>query len=103
MERIVYLYCRKQGVTAEQSRKWTLEVDVPITSTQPGIQKFQVSEISSSGEGPLEFHVLEEIEVDSYEAWTKVAEQPGMKKVAAEWPSYFDETSILEIRSTKIE
>ena len=54
MECIVYLYRRKQGVTAQQSRKWTLEVDIPITSSQPGIQKFKVSEISSSGEGPLE-------------------------------------------------
>ena len=103
MECIVYLYRRKQGVTAQQSRKWTLEVDIPITSSQPGIQKFKVSEISSSGEGPLEFHILEEIEVGGYEAWTQAAEQPGMKKVAEEWPSYFDETSILEIRSTKIE
>ncbi len=103
MERTIYFYRRKQGVTAEQSRRWTLEVDIPITSTQPGMQKFQVSEVSSSGEGPLEFHVLEEIEADSYEAWTKVAEQAAMKKVADEWPSYFDPTSILEIRSTKIE
>ena len=42
MERIIYFYRRKQGVTAEQSRRWTLEVDIPITSTQPGMQKFQV-------------------------------------------------------------
>ena len=103
MERIVYLYRRKAGVTAEQSQKWTREVDIPITSALPGVQRFQVSEVDSSGEGALEFHVLEEIEADSYEAWMQAAELPAMKKVADEWPSYFDEGSIVEIRLTKLE
>lgn len=102
MERIIYLYRRKDGVSLEDARKWSLEVDLPRTSSQPGVRKFQVSEIVSSGKGKFEYHILEEIEADSYQAWMDAASRPAMKKVADEWPSYFDESSILEIRAARI-
>jgi hypothetical protein len=102
MERIVALYRLKNGVSMAEYVKWSLETDQPITSTQPGVIQFDVYKVNASGEGSLKFDVMEDVLVESWEAWEQVAKQPAMKKVADEWPVYCDGTSVLLTRVEQI-
>lgn len=103
MDRIIALYRLKEGVTMEEYRKYSLEIDQPITSVQPGVRRFEVYAVTASGEGPLNFDIMENIEVDSWEAWQEVTKSEPMKKVVTNWPRYCDESSVLLIRGDKIQ
>ena len=103
VERIIYFYRLKDGVTIGDFWKWSIEKDLPITSAQPGVQKFETFELTSSGEGAAHYDVMEYIEADSYDAWSKVGKLPAMKEIAEAWPLYGDADSVLEVRLKKIE
>ena len=103
MLRIIALYRLKPSVSMDEYWKWSVETDQPITAAQPGVRKFEAYQVTHSGEGPHQYDVLEDIEVDSWEAWEKVAKMPAMQKVVDEWPLYCDGSSVLIARLQKIE
>ena len=101
MERIMYFYRLKEGVAMADFWRWSLETDQPITSRQPGVLRFETSEVTAFTNA--KYDVMEYIEAESYEAWNAVGKLPAMKKVASEWPLYGDGSSVIEVRLKKIE
>ena len=73
LERIIYFYRLKEGVTIEDFRKWSIEKDLPITSAQPGVQRFETFQVTSSGEGESRYDVMEYIETHRVEVEAALA------------------------------
>lgn len=94
----------KKGVTMEDYKKWSREVDQKITLAQPGIRKFEVYEISGSEEGTPPFDIVEVIEAESWEALKKIENSEKMKKfLEEEWmKKWVDKDSLVNIYGRKI-
>ncbi len=94
----------KKGVSMEDYKKWSREVDQKITLAQSGIRKFEVYEIEGSEEGIPPFDIVEVIEVESREALKKIENSEKMKKfLAEEWmKKWVDKDSLVNIYGRKI-
>jgi len=103
MEKVFVMYDLKKGVSIEDYKKWSRNVDQQITPNQPGCHKFEVFEIlGSDGEGVPKFQIIELIEVDDWESWQQIVKSKGMGKVVTEWNNYGDENSLITIYGEKI-
>ena len=91
MEQIFVLYKRRSDVSAERFRQWSLEVDQAITPNEPGVISFAVYEVKAPDGSDAAYDYVEAIEVESFEAFSKLAtESEGMKRVAAEFGDFAD-------------
>lgn len=103
MQRVFVMYRLKPGVSMEAYRKWSLEVDQATTPHQKGVISFDVHEIKGAENGESPYQVVEDIRVESWEAWQETLKGPGMKRVVEEWESYGDGSTLLTIYGDKIE
>ncbi len=76
----------------EEYRKHSRLVDQPTLRQQPGIRNFIVYEIKGS-QGKLPYDIVEDIEVDGWDAFLKVAASEAGKKLGEMWKQYCDEPS----------
>ena len=94
MARVFIMYRLRRGVSREQYRRWSREVDQVVASRQPGVLSYRVFEVTGSGKGDAPCDILEDIEVESREAWEKVNDYPEMKPVVKEWLELCDPDSV---------
>lgn len=90
MQRVFMMYNLKPGVKMDEYKRWSREVDQKITPNQPGVRSFKVFEIKGAEKGVSPYQIVENIEVESWEAWQKVVKSEAMKKVVSEWGNYGD-------------
>jgi hypothetical protein len=103
MQKIFVMYKLKPGVTIEQYREWSREVDQRITPGQPGVIRFEVYAIEGhDGDGEPAVHVVEDIEVDSWEAWEETVAGDGMAYIRETFPLLADESSATAIYGSRI-
>ena len=103
MQKVFVMYKLKPGVKLEDYWQWSLEMDQRITPSQPGVIRFEVYVIrGAAGGGESPYQIVEDIEVDDWETWDKVANGPGMKPVADTWGQYGDEATLTIIYGDKI-
>lgn len=102
MPRAFAMYNLKPGVTMEQYRQFSREIDQKITPTQPHVQRFEVYEIKGRDQGKPPYQILEVIDVDSFEGWIQTTQGEGMKKVVEEWNKLCDPSSMVHIWGEKI-
>jgi hypothetical protein len=86
MQRVFVMYNLKKGVSMDEYKKWSREVDQKVTPKQPGVKSFKVFEIKGAEKGASPYQIVEDIEVDSWDAWQKVVKNDAMKNVIAQWP-----------------
>ena len=103
MQRVFVMYKLKPGVSMDDYRKWSQEVDQKITPHQPGVKSFKVFEIKGAEKGTPPYQIVEDIEVESWEAWQKVVSGEGMKKVITEWNNYGDADTLIAVYGDQIE
>ena len=103
MPRVFLRYSLKPGVKMEDYKKWSLQVDQQITPKQPGVRRFEVYEIKGAEKGEPSCQVMEDIEVDSWEAWQAALKGKGMERVVREWNEYGDADTVVSIWGEKIE
>jgi len=89
MVHIFMLYKLKPG-QEEAYRKHSRETDQPALRRQPGIRKYNVYEIKGS-QGKSPYQIVEDIEVDSWNAWLAHAGSDTGKKLYEMWKKYCDE------------
>lgn len=103
MQRVFVMYKLKPGVSMDDYKKWSKEVDQKITPYQPGVKSFKVFEIKGAEKGTSPYRIVEDIEVESWEAWQKVVSGEGMKKVVTEWNNYGDADTLITVYGNQIE
>ena len=103
MQRVFVMYKLKPGVSMDDYRKWSQEVDQKITPYQPGVKSFKVFEIKGAEKGTAPYQIIEDIEVEDWEAWQKVVSGEGMKKVVTEWNNYGDADTLIAVYGDQIE
>jgi hypothetical protein len=103
MQRVFVMYRLKPGVTMEDYRRWSLTVDQATTPHQKGVISFEVNEIKGAEKGESPYQVVEDICVESWEAWQETLKGQGMKQVVEEWESYGDGSTLVTVFGNKIE
>ena len=102
MQKIFVMYKMKPGVSIEEYRKWSLGLDQKVTPFQPGVHRFEVYEIEGAEKGEPQYQIVEDVDVESWEAWQKVASSDAMKEVADTWGKYGDASTLHVIYGKKI-
>ena len=102
MQKVFVLYRLKPGVKLEDYRKWSVNKDQKTTPFQPSVHRFEVYEIEGAEKGQSPYQIVEDIDVESWEAWQKVVKSEGMKQVVETWGKYGDESTLTVIYGKKI-
>ena len=91
MHKMYVMYNLKPGVTMEQYRLWSKEIDQRITPGQPGMIRFEIYEMLGSETGGEPFlQIVEDIEVEDFDAWMETTRQEGMAYVESTLPSLIE-------------
>lgn len=102
MHKIFVMYKLKKGVTIEQYKQWSREIDQRITPGQPGMIRFEVYEILGAEKGEPFVQVVEDIEVDDFHAWIETCKKPGMAYVQETIAKLIDDSTLQVIYGTRI-
>ena len=100
--KIFVMYNLREGVTLDDYKKWSREVDQQITPRQAQVNRFETYEIKGADPGEPKFTIVEDIEVESWEAWNAAVEGEGMKRIGADWPTLADESSAMTLYGARI-
>jgi uncharacterized protein (TIGR02118 family) len=101
MVHIFMMYKVKPG-KMEAYRKHSHRTDQPTLKKQPGVINFTVYEIKGAQTGKSPYHIMEDIEVESWAAFEKVADSSAGKRLAELWKEYCDEPSQITIYGNPI-
>ena len=102
MQKVFVMYKLKPGVSIEEYRKWSISLDQKVTPFMPGVHRFEVYEIEGAEKGEPQYQIVEDVDVDSWEAWQKVVASEAMKEVVETWGNYGDESTLRMIYGKKI-
>jgi antibiotic biosynthesis monooxygenase (ABM) superfamily enzyme len=103
MVEVVITYKLKPGVSREEYRKWSVEVDQPVASSQPGVRSYKIIEIDGADGAEPAYDILEVIQAESWEAWRQVPEREAMKPVVARFLELCDADSVQMLYGHEIE
>lgn len=102
MEKVFVLYKLKPGVSIEQYRNWSVNLDQKVTPFQPGVHRFEVYEIKGAEIGESPYRIIEDVDVDSWDEWQKVMASDAMKEILETWDNYGDRSTIIALYGKKI-
>lgn len=103
MQKVFVMYNLRPGVSLEDYRKWSREVDQRITPSQEGCIRFEVYAIEGSESGgQAPYQIVEDIEVESWDVWRETLNSKGMAVVAEGFPQYADEASVQLIYGSRV-
>ena len=102
MHKIFVMYRLRKGVNMEQYKQWSKEIDQRITPGQPGLIRFEVYEIKGSDKGEPFVEVVEDIEVEDFDAWMETCLQPGMAYVQETIGKLIDESTLKIVYGERI-
>jgi REDY-like protein HapK len=100
--RVFITYKLRMGVSRDRYRRWSREVDQVVASRQPGVLSYAVYEVGGTAKGEAPYDVVEDIEVESREAWDKVNGYPEMQPVVKEWLDLCDPDSVSVVYASPI-
>ena len=102
MQKIFVLYRLKKGVSLEQYKAWSREIDQRITPGQPGMIRFEVYEIKGAEKGEPSVQIVEDIEVANALDWFETCRRPGMAYVQELIADLIDDTTLQVIYGERI-
>ena len=102
MQKIIVTYRLRPDVTLEQYKAWSCAADQRITSSQPGVIRFEVYAVEGAQDGKPYCDIVEDIDVDSYEAFARALEGKGMRYCAETFPRYVDVSTVQLIYGSRI-
>ena len=94
MVHVFITYKLRKGTSWERYRQWSREVDQVVVARQPGVMRYTVFEVAGTATGEPSCDFVEDIEVESREAWEKVNEYPEMQPVVKQWLEFCDPDSV---------
>ena len=93
MHKMFVMYKLKPGVTIDQYKQWSKEVDQRITPGQKGMIRFETYEILGADQGEPFVQIVEDIEIDDFGAWMETVKGEGMAYVEETISKLIDESS----------
>jgi hypothetical protein len=100
MVTVFITYRLKPGVTREEYDAWSVNIDQPTASRQPGVHRYEIFAVDEGDETSWDY--VEVIDADSREAWEKVNGYPEMQPVAARFFELCDRDSVRVVYSRKV-
>jgi len=100
--KVFVFYNLKKGVDIEEFKKWSREVDQPTCSKMPACHSFEVFLVKGEKLGRPFQMIVEDIEVESWNAWQDTLKSDAFSKVREEWPLFGDAESSRAIFCEKI-
>jgi hypothetical protein len=97
------LYRLKQGVNLDAYRKFSIEIDQPITRAQPGVERFEVIALTGSRNTPRPFDICEIVQAESWQRWREIGASEPMKPVQDGFKQLADETSLTVVWGERID
>lgn len=80
-------YKLNEGVDVEAFKEWSRTVDQPTCHRMPAVHSFEVFINRGEVNGKEFFDVVENIVVESWEAWQETQQSEGFAHVVAHWPT----------------
>lgn len=102
MQKVFVSYKLKPGITPDQYAAWSREVDQRITPGQKGVIRFEVYRIEGADKGEPFCQIVEDIEVESFEAFTETVKGEGMAYIMETIGKYVDESTVQTVYGSKI-
>lgn len=102
MQKVFVSYRLKPGVTMEQYKAWSQNVDQRITPTQKGVIRFEIYAIEGTDAGEPYCQVMEDIEVTDWAAFQAAVAGPGMAYIMETLPHLVDEATVKTVYGSKI-
>jgi hypothetical protein len=102
MHKIFVMYRLKDGVSMEQYKAWSREIDQRITPGQPGMIRFEVYAIEGAEKGEPFVQVVEDIEVTDFHEWIATCKKAGMAYVQETILKLINEDTLQVIYGTRI-
>ena len=102
MQKVFVTYKLRPSVTLEMYSKWSKEIDQRITPGQKGVIRFEVYAIEGSDKGEPFCQIVEDIEVDSFQAWKDVLKSDAMAYVNETAFKFIDESTLQLIYGSRI-
>ena len=96
-------YKLEDGVTMEEFREFSKEVDQPIASVQEGVIEYEHFEIEGADEGEPDVDIVEVIVAESWEKWLEVDQRPVMKPIFEGFLRLAQDGTVKTFYGTKIE
>lgn len=103
MKKVFVMYQLNKEVSLDEYIAYSKQVDQRITPGQPGIQRFEVYVIEGhDAEGEPEYHIIEDIEVDSWEKFKAAVDGDGMAYIGETFPLYADISTMKTFYGSRI-
>lgn len=102
MHKIFVMYRLKKGVSIDQYKQWSKDIDQRITPGQQGCIRFEVYEIKGADNGEPFVEVVEDIEVEDFDAWMQTCRQSGMAYVQETIEKLIDESTLKIVYGERI-
>lgn len=101
MIKVLITYKLHSSVSREKYRQWSREVDQPIAGRQPGVLSYRIFELNGPPD-EMPYDIVEDIEVESWEAWQAVGEQTEMQDVIEQFFELCDRTTLQIVHGSAI-
>ncbi|WP_104131615.1 hypothetical protein [Cryobacterium sp. M91] len=101
--RIFTFYNLRPGVNLKEFKEWSRTVDQPICNSMPTCNSFEVFLVNQGIGDGVSYNVVEDISVESWDAWQETLSSDAFSKVSTEWPRFAVESSLISISCEKIE
>ncbi len=100
--KVIVFYKLRAGVSLDEYRRWSGEVDQRLTPAQPAVNRFEPHVVIGGQGGGEEYEIFEDLEVESWDAWQAALESEAMKPVVEGWPRVADESSLVVIYGSRL-
>lgn len=100
--RVFSFYNLKPSTDISAYKEWSRTVDQPTCARMNACHRFEVFLVEGGSRRDRFFDVVEDIEVESWEAWQETLQSEAFSQVSREWPNYADPDSLVSIYCERI-
>ena len=102
MQKVFVSYRLLPGVSLERFCQWSREIDQLTVARQPGIIRFEIYTIEGAEEGQPFCEIMEDIEAESFEAFTSAVAGADMAYCRETFPLFVDQSTVQVIYGSRI-
>jgi hypothetical protein len=101
-DRLLNFYRLRDGVDIDAFKTWSRTVDQPTCNSMEACHSFTVHMVTGERMGERAFDVVEDIVIESYEAWEEATKSEAFAQVNREWPLWGVEESVISLYCEQI-
>lgn len=90
-----FLFNLKPGVSVEDYARWSLAVNHPFARSVKEIKRFHDHRAVGTLEGEPAYQIIEEIEIESVEAYKAAMERPEFKAFGEQWSQWVSDWIVI--------